>query len=156
MAPAAPDRAAASIGGREDAERVLTSLSGAMRELEFALESETALIGAGRVRDGLAAEVRKSELAADYMLRLQHAKANIVALGRFAPDALRVFRSRQAEFERVIDRNQTVIATAKTIAEGLIRGVSEEMSRTARPAGYGVRPSLVEQRAVPLVFSARF
>lgn len=156
MVPAAPERAPASIAGRDDAVRVLEQLSGAMRELEFMLESETALIGAGRIRDGLAAEVRKGELAADYMLRLQHAKANVVALGRFAPEALRAFRTKQAEFERVIDRNQTVIATARTISEGLIRGLSEEMARSTRPSGYGARPSLVEPRAAPLVFSGRF
>lgn len=155
MAPAAPERGTASVGGREDAERVLAALSGAMRELEFALESETALIGAGRIRDGLAAEGRKGELAADYMLKLQHAKANVVALGRFAPEALRAFRAKQAEFERAVDRNQTVIATAKTISEGLIRGVCEEMERASRPAAYGARPRVVE-RATPLVFSGRF
>ena len=156
MALAAPERAGALVTTRTAAEQVLADLTLAMRDLEFALECETALIGAGRIRDGLASEGRKSELAAEYILKLQRAKANVIALGRFAPDALRAFRTKQAEFERIVDRNQTVIATAKTISEGLLRGVAEEMERVSRPMGYGASPRGPDRSATPLVFSGRF
>lgn len=156
MAAAAPERETAPISCREDAERVLADLSLAMRDLEVALECETALIGAGRLRDALATEARKGELAAGYILKLQHAKANVIALGRLAPEGLRAFRTKQAEFERIVDRNQMVIATARTISEGLLRGLSEELERASRPTGYGARPRMPERSAMPLVFSGRF
>lgn len=156
MAAATPDRRREPPAGREEAERVLAHLTDAMRELEDALECETALIGAGRVREALAGEAHKGELAAAYILKLQHAKANVIALGRFAPEALRAFRTKQAEFERILGRNQTVIATARTVSEGLLRGLSEELGRSARPSGYGARPLPPERSTAPLVFSARF
>lgn len=156
MAPAKPNPSSAPINSSEAAERLLVNLSAAMDELEGVLEAETALIGAGRVRDGIATEPRKGELSAAYILELQRAKANIVALARFAPDRLRAFRTRQAEFERVVDRNQTVILTARTVSESLIRSLSEEVERTARPSAYGARIRMPERAAAPLVFSGRF
>jgi hypothetical protein len=147
------------VATREDAERLLLGLTAALDELEAALEAETALIGAGRIRDGLAAESRKAELSAAYLLQLQHAKAHVVALARLAPEALRRFRERQAAFERVMSRNQTVIATARAVAEGLIRGLSEAVEREVRPNVYGMpsRPAgNANTSASPLVFSGRF
>ncbi|NNM74703.1 hypothetical protein [Enterovirga aerilata] len=138
---------------------MLAALTGALTELEACLEAETALIGAGRIRDGLAEEARKSELSGAYVLRLQEAKANVVALARLAPPALAAFRSRQAAFERVMERNQTVIATARAVSEGLIRGLSEAVEREARPKLYGLPsrgPGAVAPAAAPLVFSGRF
>jgi hypothetical protein len=155
-APAEPARR--PVATREDAEALLAALTAALGELETALETETALIGAGRIRDGLAGEARKSELSSAYVLRLQGAKANVVALARLAPDALRVFRERQASFERVMSRNQTVIATARAVSEGLIRGLSDAVQREARPNVYGLpsRPPAAPQTSAPLVFSGRF
>jgi len=146
------------VGSREDAEALLAGLTAALSDLEAALEAETALIGAGRIRDGLAEEARKSELSSAYVLRLQVAKQNVVALARLAPEALRLFRERQASFERVMSRNQTVIATARAVSEGLIRGLSEAVQREARPNVYGLpsRPPAAAQSSSPLVFSGRF
>jgi hypothetical protein len=155
---AAPEPSGRAIATREEAERLLATLTAALDELEGYLDAESELIAAGRIRDGLAGEGRKSELSAAYVLQLQLAKANVVALARLAPEALRVFRARQAAFERVMNRNQTVIATARAVAEGLIRSLSEAVQREARPTVYGApaRPSLVAQSASPLVFSGRF
>jgi hypothetical protein len=155
---AAADPASRRVVTRDDAERILLGLTAALDDLEAALEIETALIGAGRIRDGLAAESRKAELSAAYVLQLQHAKAQIVALARLAPEALRRFRERQAAFERVMSRNQTVIATARAVAEGLIRGLSEAVEREVRPNVYGLpsRPPAPANSAAPLVFSGRY
>ncbi len=156
---AAPAEAARrTVESREDAEALLAALTAALGDLEAALEAETALIGAGRIRDGLAEEARKSELSSAYVLRLQVAKQNVVALARLAPEALRLFRERQANFERVMSRNQTVIATARAVSEGLIRGLSEAVQREARPNVYGLpsRQPAAAQSSAPLVFSGRF
>lgn len=143
---------------REDAEALLLGLTAALDALEAALETETALIGAGRIREGLAEEGNKTELSSAYVLRLQAAKANVVALARLAPEALRVFRERQASFERVMSRNQTVIATARAVSESLIRGLSEAVQRETRPNVYGLpsRQPSAPRPSGPVVFSGRF
>lgn len=156
--PAGSETERAPVRERGDAQRLLVRLESAMAGLVLALEGQTALIGAGRIREGLADEAGKAELSAAYLLNLQHAKANVVALARFAPEELRAFRARQAEFERIVDRNQTVLATARTVSESLIRGLAEEVERAARPHGYGTmrpHPHAVGS-ASPLVFSGRF
>jgi hypothetical protein len=156
--PAPAEAPRRPVATREDAEAMLAALTAALGALEAALEAETALIGAGRIRDGLAEEARKGELSAAYVLRLQVAKQNVVALARLAPEALRLFRGRQSDFERVMSRNQTVIATARAVSEGLIRGLSEAVQREARPNVYGLpsRPPAAPQSSAPLVFSGRF
>lgn len=147
-----------SVSSSHEAERLLGALAGALRDLEAALESETALIGAGRIREGLAGDSRKAELSGAYLLQLQHAKANVVALARLAPEALRHFRERQAAFERVVNRNQTVIATARSVSEGLIRGLAEAVERESKPNVYGLpqRRPQTSSGSSPLVFSGRY
>lgn len=156
MAPAGPEAGRGPVRERGEAERLLVRLENAMADLVLALEAQTALIAQGRIREGLANEAGKAELSAAYVLHLQHAKANVIALARLAPEELRAFRTRQAEFERIVDRNQTVLATARAVSETLIRGLAEEVERSARPTGYGVvaRPPVAP--ASPLVFSGRF
>ena len=153
------DVAQSQVATRQEAELLLAALTSALDELEGVLESETALIGAGRLRDGLAEEGRKSELTAAYVLLLQRAKANVVVLARLVPEALGAFRSRQSAFERGMGRNPTVIATARAVSEGLIRGLSEAVQREARPNAYGL-PNCprgnANTSASPLVFSGRF
>ena len=147
------------IATRDEAEALLSGLTTALAELEAVIELETELVGAGRLRDGLAQEARKSELAGSYVLQLQRAKANVVALARLTPEPLRRFRERQAAFERVMSRNQTVLATARAVSEGLVRGLSEAVQREARPNVYALpnRPvAPAATSAAPLVFSGRF
>lgn len=155
--PGAPERGRpAAVSSAADAELLLAELAGAMADLVAVLDAETRLVEAGRIREGLAEETRKSGLSGAYILKLQHAKANVVALARFAPDRLRAFRNAQAEFERVVDRNQTVIATARAVSEGLIKSLAEEMERQSRPQGYGAARPARPASASPLAFSGRF
>ncbi|MDB5511541.1 MAG: hypothetical protein JWR08_1024 [Enterovirga sp.] len=156
MSGAAERARPAAVSCAADADRLLAELRAAMAELVAVLETETRLVEAGRIREGLAEEGRKSGLSGAYILKLQHAKANVVALARFAPDGLRAFRNAQSEFERVVDRNQTVIATARAVSEGLIKSLAEEMERQSRPQGYGAVRPVRPAAAVPLAFSGRF
>jgi hypothetical protein len=146
---------ATRILGRDDAERLVGSVLATMGELEKVLANETAHIRVGRIRDGLAEEARKSELASAYMRGLETVKANAIALARFAPDALEKLKAAHAAFGRAVETNQTVLATARAVSESLMKGVAEEMNRLSRPQGYGpagpqaARPAKSE----PLVIS---
>jgi hypothetical protein len=100
------------------------------------LEQESALVRVGRIKEGLAQEERKNELASAYIRGLEAVKANAIALARFAPERLEGMRREHARFGRVIETNQAVLATARAVSESLVKGVVEEMNRLARPQGY--------------------
>jgi hypothetical protein len=146
--------AAARILSRDDAERLVAGVLATMGDLETVLAEETAHVRVGRIREGLAQEHRKSELASAYMRGLEAVKANAIALARFAPEALDRLKAAHAAFGRIVETNQTVLATARAVSESLVKGVADEMNRLSRPQGYGppglgARP----QRSEPLVLS---
>jgi hypothetical protein len=139
--------------GRPDAERLVNGVLAAMGELAAVLEAETAHVRLGRLRDGLAGQARKAELAGAYAKALEAVKANAVALARFSPEALARLRDAHAGFARVVEANQGVLATARAVSEGIIRDLSAEVDRAARPQGYapGGAPAPRLPRATPLV-----
>ena len=146
---------AARVVGREDAERLVASVLATMGDLEKVLANETAHVRVGRIRDGLAEEAKKSELATAYMRGLETVKANAIALARFAPEALEKLKAAHAGFGRAVETNQTVLATARAVSESLLKSAAEEMNRLSRPQAYGpagpqaARPAKSE----PLVLS---
>jgi len=146
---------AARILGRDDAERLIADVLATMGDLEKVLHNETAHVRVGRIRDGLAEEAKKSELASAYMRGLESVKANAIALARFAPEALQKLKAAHGAFGRAVETNQTVLATARAVSESLMKGVAEEMNRLSRPQGYGPAgpqaPRLA--RSEPLVLS---
>jgi len=125
------------VSTREDADRLVADVMETMAQLEKVLEVETAHLRVGRIRDGLAQQERKGELSGAYMLGLEAVKANAVALARFAPAALERLKEAHARFGRAVETNQVVLATARAVSESLVKGVAEEMNRSARPQGYG-------------------
>jgi hypothetical protein len=143
------------IAGRADAEQLVDGVLATMRDLEAVLQMETAHVRVGRLRDGLAQESRKSQLAASYMQGLEAIKANAIALARFAPEALERLKAAHKAFGEIVGTNQVVLATARAVSESLVKGIAEEMNRHARPqgyapAGYGTRRSSPSE---PLVIS---
>src|SRR5829696_2557641 len=80
-----PSGAPQRVTSRPDAERLVAAVLATLGALESTLADETALVRVGKIRDGLAQEERKSELAARYLRELEGVKANAVALARFAP-----------------------------------------------------------------------
>ncbi|HVL71555.1 MAG TPA: hypothetical protein VM434_06685 [Beijerinckiaceae bacterium] len=138
---------------RPDAERLIGGILAAMDELAGVLEAETGHLREGRLREGLSTQARKAELAGAYARGLEEVKANAVALARFAPEALARLRAAHARFAETVAANQTVLATARAVSEGLIRDVSTEVDRVARPQGYapGGAPAPRLPRATPLV-----
>ena len=53
------------------------------------------------------------------------------------PEALETLRKRHATFQALLQKNLTVLATAHAVSEGIIRGVSSEMTRKQAPSTYG-------------------
>ena len=141
-----------------DAERLIAEICARTDALASALESEAALIGSGRIRDGLAGEMRKAELAAAYTLGLQRVKANIVALKRLAPASLKRLRLAQEAMAEVAGRNGAVLATAKAVSESLVKGMADAVAKERAPSGYAPMAAMRSAQPCPgpMVFSARF
>lgn len=145
-----------SLAGRPEAERFVAAMVAGMAALEEVLARETECLKAGRIREGLGLEAEKSRLAAAYLRDLETLKANAVALGRFAPDAVAGLRRANEGFRAAVARNQAVVATARSVSEGLVRTLSEELSKRTRPASYGAGPRPARPAsAQPLAYSAR-
>jgi hypothetical protein len=131
----APDKAPIASAG--EAERVIANLHAIMDRLVQTVEEETARVRAGRLRDAVALDDGKVELARLYAAesgRLRQAK-NIVA--KSLPEALERLRRRHDAFQALLQTNLTVLATAHAVSEGIIRGVSGELARKQAPSTYG-------------------
>lgn len=155
MRPAAdPDAPRCGALGPAEAKALVAGLSATMRDLEAVLAHETHHLSAGRLREGLAGQPRKTELAAAYLRGLETVKANVVALARHAPGGVETLKVAQRQLQAAVTRNQAVIETACALSEGLVRSLAQDVAQQSRPKSYGTaRP--VASRASPLVFSAR-
>ena len=126
----------ARVTSRREAEQLLDGVLAAIVALETTLADETRHLRLGRVAAGLANGSRKGELTATYLQSLEAVKANAIALARFAPDAVARLKSAHQSFGRVVEENRTVLATVRAVSESLIKGISDELNRAARPQTY--------------------
>jgi flagellar biosynthesis/type III secretory pathway chaperone len=127
----------AAITNAGEAERAIASLNNIMDRLVETVEQETARARAGKLRDVTELDDAKLELARHYFAETERVRAakNIVAQSQ--PDALERLRTRHDAFQKVLQTNLTVLATAHAVAEGIIRGVSSELARKHAPSTYG-------------------
>ena len=119
------------------AEALVAGVLANMAALEAVLAEEADHVRAGRLREGLAAAEPKVALAAAYMQGLEVAKANAVALKRFNPDGVETLRHAHRRFTAAVEANQSVLDSAKSVSEGLIKSLAEEIGRAQLPSGYG-------------------
>jgi hypothetical protein len=149
-----------SVTDRDDAAHLVEDVLAAMEDLKAVLEAETGLVQVGRFREGLSQDGRKSELSAAYLRGLEAIKANAVAIARLIPDLVPTFREAHADLHRVVEMNQTVLATARAVSESVMKGIAEELDQHTKPTVYapaGAAPRRHGQaRSEPLVMSKRF
>ena len=153
---AADPKPAARIADASGAERLVAEALEVVAALDRALAEETALVRVGRLRDGLANDARKAELAARYHTGTETLKANAIALARFAPKGVALLREAHARLAKSVEINQAVLATARAVSEGVVKALSAELSRDSRPQTYGAAPTRSPygaQRAEPLLVS---
>jgi hypothetical protein len=129
--------AQAPIGSAAEAERAISDLHGVMDRLADTLRSETAHLRKGHVREAVALESAKQELARAYAGAAARIKAAGPLIARMLPQLLEPLRRRHAELQQLLQLNMTVLATAHAVSEGIIRGVSGELAKTRTPSTYG-------------------
>lgn len=138
----------------EDAETLVASALSALDKLEPIIERETELFRKGQVREALSLAMDKNAAAQVYTRCLETLKSNAIAIGRFQPSGLPDLRSRHEGFARLMSVNMAVVATARTVSEGLMRDLADTLGQNASPKTY-LRGGSVQRRAgtAPLALS---
>jgi len=142
------DNAATLIGSAEAAEALCARLSKTMDDLIASIEAETQLLRAGKLRAAGELQSNKSELAKAYVAGIAEFKNNAVALGRLAPTSIEVLRERHEEFRSMLQINLAVLATAREVAQDLVRTVAEKTSAGPATTTYGRTGAMNSQRVV--------
>ena len=139
-----------------DARKLAESLLDAMTTLLEVIEQETALVRAGKLREAMALEPRKSEISRRYAGLISFVRNNQDCLTRVSPDLIKTLHRHHDTFRAMLQVNLTVLATAHAVSEGVIRGVNAEMQKRAMPQTYtaaGYRTAPNPRRATPLSIS---
>ena len=119
-----------------EAENLVRHLLVAMDALVAAVEQETELVRAGKVKEAAALETTKAELAKAYMADRAQVKANLPVISQTVPALLDALRKQHDTFSALLQINMTVLATAHAVSEGLIRGAHAEVARKNAPQTY--------------------
>ena len=125
-----------------------------LERLETILQQETDALRSGDVTGGLAHAADKTEAAAAYravladISRLSHTLADV------PEDDLAELRRRHMLFERTVSLNLAVIATMRSVAEGILREVSDRMAPIL-PAAYGPPGSFRSGATAPITLSLK-
>jgi hypothetical protein len=141
------------IANEVDATTVLTEIRELMGELCEIVEEETALVRAGRLVAAAKVAERKSKLAGAFMGYAASARY----LARATPQLLQALREEHEQFRAKLQINLTVLATARAVSEGILRGVSNELARrtTVRTYGASGRPKEPARRTAPPIAVSR-
>lgn len=124
------------IDSAGQAEQLLTHVGETMVALVQVFEDETRLVRAGKLRAAAELTPEKTSLAAQYVRDIEFVKANSKFICESVPDLVEEMRLAHASFREILSRNLRVIATAQSVAEGIIRGAADEANRNANPRGY--------------------
>jgi hypothetical protein len=130
-------KTAAPIATLEDAERAIESLYRIMDLLEATVAEETARVRGGHIRDATELGETKRDLALRYGAESERVKTASKLIRSSLPEAIEQLRRRHDSFQKILQTNMTVLATAHAVSEGVIRGVSGELARKRTPSTYG-------------------
>jgi hypothetical protein len=132
LAPAPIPMAATPAEARKLAEELMD----VMGALLGVIERETELVRAGKLREAMASEARKTELSRRYVNAVGRLKASQKYLAQVAPELLTTLHRHHDVFRAMLQINLTVLATAHAVSEGIVRGVNTEMQRRNMPNTY--------------------
>lgn len=135
MNPAEPARHRITTHG--EAETLLARIGDSMVALVKIFEEETRLVKAGRLSDASQLIEEKTALASQYLREIEILKANAPFVSRSMPALVEELRKAHAAFRDILSMNLRVVATAQSVAEGIMRGAAGEASRREAPKGYG-------------------
>ena len=118
---------------------VIARAMAALDRLEQILGMETEALRRGDLSAGLGHADAKAEAAATYRQVLAEIDSIGPSLATAADADLIALRRRHQLFERAVTLNLAVITTMRSVAEGILREVSDRMAAPP-PAAYGPTP----------------
>ncbi len=142
QSPPAPALAASTVA---EARKLAENLMDAMSSLLGVIERETELVRAGKLREALGSEAKKTELSRRYVSTVSQLKASQQYLSQIAPELLTTLHRHHDVFRAMLQINLTVLATAHAVSESIVRGVNTEIQRRNIPNTY----TSAGRRAVP-------
>jgi hypothetical protein len=151
-APAAIPMASTPAEARKLAEHLMEVMSA----LLSIIERETELVRAGKIREAMAFEPKKTELTRRYVNAVACLKASQKYLTQAAPELLTTLHRHHDVFRAMLQINLTVLATAHAVSESVIRGVNTEVQRRNIPNPYtsaGRRAAPGPRHITPLAVS---
>jgi hypothetical protein len=124
------------IKTQAEAEQAIGELTLLIEKLSAIIEQETALVRAGKLRNAMALEATKSQLAGQLFVAGERLKAGTKVLGT-APAHCKDLAKVQDSFHALLQKNMVVLATAHAVSEGIMRRLSGDLARKASPQVYG-------------------
>ncbi len=125
------------IASPQDAERLAERLIRLMTVLEDVVGRETELLRAARLKDATDLAQSKTDAARDYVHGLEALKTNAIALARWAPGSVDRLRKAQSRLSDALAVNMTVLATARSVSEGIVRSLASEIAAPRTLTTYG-------------------
>lgn len=119
-----------------EARKLAENLMEVMSALLSLIERETELVRAGKLREAMAFEPKKSELSRRYVGVVGQLKASQKFLAQSAPELLTALHRHHDTFRAMLQVNLTVLATAHAVTENIVRSVNTEMQRRKMPNTY--------------------
>jgi hypothetical protein len=139
-----------------EARKLAESMMDVMSALLGIIERETELVRAGKIREAMAFEPKKTELTRRYVGVLTLLKNSHKYLSQSAPELLTTLHRHHDVFRSMLQINLTVLATAHAVSESIVRGVNTEMQRRTIPNTYtaaGRRATPGSRNIAPLTIS---
>ena len=146
----------ASASTPAEARKLAENLMDVMSALLGVIERETELVRAGKLREAMALEPKKTELSRRYVSAVGQLKASQKYLSQTAPELLTTLHRHHDVFRAMLQINLTVLATAHAVSESIVRGVNTEMQRRNIPNTYtssGQRAAPGPRHMTPLAVS---
>ena len=119
-----------------EARKLAENMMEVMSALLGLIERETELVRAGKIREAMAFEPKKTELSRRYVNIVACLKASQKYMTQAAPELLATLHRHHDVFRAMLQINLTVLATAHAVSESVIRGVNTEIQRRNIPNTY--------------------
>ena len=124
------------LSSRYEAETLLSRIGETMVALVQVFEDETRLVRAGKLSAAAGLVSEKTNLAARYLREFKSVKAKAKFIRDQVPELVDEMRRAHASFRDILSHNLRTVATAQSVAEGIVRDAAEEASRRASLHSY--------------------
>jgi hypothetical protein len=124
------------IGNLGAAESLVHDVSNALEGLVSLIEQETKLVRMGALFAASDLQEEKRRLATAYVKLRFKVRDNAVAIGHLPPDTIRELARQHETFAELLRMNLAVLATAREVAEDIVRNVAKAVGKHNAPSTY--------------------